>query len=48
MTYGMKAVVPAEIGEPSFRIENFDSNLNDQRIVLKLDILEIKRDKAQI
>ena len=48
MIYGTEAVVPAEIGEPSFQTENFDPNLNDQGLSLNLDILEIRRDKAQI
>ena len=47
-TYGTKVVIPAKIGEPSFRSENFDPNLNDQGLSLNLDILEIRRDKAQI
>ena len=44
----MKVVVPAEIDEPLFQIENFDLALNDQGLSLNLDIFEIKWDKSQI
>ena len=46
MTYGTKAVVLTEIGEPSFQTKYFDSSLNDQGLSLNFDVLEIKRDKA--
>ena len=46
MTYGTEAVVPIEIGEPSFRTEQFDSDLNVEG--LSLNLLEIKCDNAQI
>ena len=48
MTYGTEAVVPTEIGEPSFRTEQFNLDFNDEGLSLNLDILEIKRDMAQI
>ena len=48
MTYGTEAVVPTEIDESSFRIEQFDPDLNVEGLSLKLDLLEIKRDNAQI
>ena len=48
MTYGTKAVVPAKIGELSFQIAHFDSLFNGQALALNLDLLEIKRDKAQL
>ena len=48
MTYVTEATIPTEIGEPSFRMEHFDSTNNDQGLSLNLDILEIKWDKAQI
>ncbi|KAL5573637.1 hypothetical protein UlMin_023234 [Ulmus minor] len=48
MTYGTEAVVPIEIGELSFRTEQFDPDLNVEGLSLNLDLLEIKRDNAQI
>ena len=48
MTYGTEAMVPAKIGEPSFRTAHFDSYFNDQGLALNLDLIEIKRDKAQL
>lgn len=47
MTYGTEAMVPAKIGKPSFRTENFDSDINNQGSSLNLDILGIKWDEAQ-
>ena len=41
MTYQTEAVIPAEIGEPSFRMEKIDSDLNDQGLFLNLDLHEI-------
>ncbi|KAL5540605.1 hypothetical protein UlMin_043180 [Ulmus minor] len=46
MTYGTEAVVPTEIGEPSFRVEQFDPESNVEGLSLNLDLLEIKRDNA--
>ncbi|KAL5559604.1 hypothetical protein UlMin_035815 [Ulmus minor] len=48
MTYGTEAVVPTEIGEPSFRVEQFNPESNVEGLSLNLDLLEIKRDNAQI
>ena len=48
MTYGTEVVVLAEIGEPSFWIAHFDSLFNDQGLALNFDLIEIKRDKAQL
>ena len=48
MTYGTEAVVLTEIGEPSFRTEQFNLDLNDEGPSLNLEILEIKHDQAQI
>ena len=48
MAYGIEVIVPSEIGEPTFQTTRFDSLLNDQGLALTLDLLEIKRDKAQL
>ncbi|KAL5537617.1 hypothetical protein UlMin_044856 [Ulmus minor] len=48
MTYGTEAVLPVEVGEPSFCTTQFDSEVNDQGLALNLDLVEIKRDEAAI
>ena len=48
MTCGTEAAIPAEVGEPSFRTTHFDPLTNDQGLSLNLDLIEIKRDKAQL
>lgn len=48
MTYETEAVVPAKIGEPSFRTTYFDMVANDQGLTLNLDLVEIKIDKARL
>ncbi|KAL5545737.1 hypothetical protein UlMin_005424 [Ulmus minor] len=48
MTYGTEAVLPVEVGEPSFRTIRFDSEVNNQGLALNLDLVEIKRDEAVI
>ena len=46
MTYGTEAIIPVEIGEPSFRTAQFDPPTNDQDLALNLDLVEIKREEA--
>ncbi|KAL5579158.1 hypothetical protein UlMin_011600 [Ulmus minor] len=46
MTYEMEAVIPVEVGEPSFCTTQFGSQTNDQGLALNLDLVEIKRDEA--
>lgn len=46
MTYGTEAVIPVEVGEPSFRTTQFGSQTNDQGLALNLDLVETKRDEA--
>lgn len=48
MTYGIEAIVSTEIGEPSFRMANYDLVTNDEGLALNLDLIEIKRDKARL
>ena len=46
MTYGTEAIMPVEVGEPSFRTAQFDLQTNNQGLALNLDLIEIKRDEA--
>ncbi|KAL5578497.1 hypothetical protein UlMin_020196 [Ulmus minor] len=48
LAYGVDAVVPVELGIPTFRIENFTEENNDILLALASDLLEEKRDKAQL
>ncbi|GJU34059.1 reverse transcriptase domain-containing protein [Tanacetum coccineum] len=44
MTYGTKAVIPAEIGMPTLQTIEVDMVPNDEALKLNLDLLEEKRE----
>ena len=46
--YGTKAVIPIEIGMPSFRTTNFDKKTNEMEQRLTLNFLGEKREHAQV
>ncbi|GKA96853.1 reverse transcriptase domain-containing protein [Tanacetum coccineum] len=46
LTYGTKSVIPVEIGMPSLRCTKVNQVENDKGLLLNLDILEEKREKA--
>ncbi|XP_071901257.1 uncharacterized protein [Coffea arabica] len=48
LTYGVEAVVPAEIGLPSPRTQNFVASANEEELKCNLDMLEAKREEAAI
>ena len=48
MTYGIEAVIPVEVGEPSFCTTPFDPQTNDQGLALNLDLIKIRRDEAMM
>ncbi|GJZ15383.1 reverse transcriptase domain-containing protein [Tanacetum coccineum] len=48
LTYGTEAVIPAEIGMPTYRITTIDTVHNDEELQLNLDLLEEKRERAAI
>ncbi|GJV23586.1 reverse transcriptase domain-containing protein [Tanacetum coccineum] len=48
LTYGTEAVIPAEIGMPSLRCAKVDQIQNDEALLLNLDILEVKQERAAI
>ncbi|KAL2235216.1 UNVERIFIED_CONTAM: hypothetical protein Sindi_1253800 [Sesamum indicum] len=47
LVYGSEAVIPAEIGEESQRIQKFDPQFNQTQRSFDLDMIEEKRDLAQ-
>jgi len=48
LVYGVDAMIPVEIGEPSLRRELYDSAQNHQNMATHLDLLSELREKAQI
>ncbi|GJS76803.1 reverse transcriptase domain-containing protein [Tanacetum coccineum] len=48
LTYGTEAVIPAEIGMPTYRTATVDTVHNDEELQLNLDLLEEKRERAAI
>ncbi|GJY88158.1 reverse transcriptase domain-containing protein [Tanacetum coccineum] len=48
LTYGTEAVIPAEIGMPTYRTAVVDVVHNDDEIRLNLDLLEERRERAAI
>ncbi|GKA55308.1 reverse transcriptase domain-containing protein [Tanacetum coccineum] len=48
LTYGTEAVIPAEIGMPTYRTVVVDAVHNDEELRLNLDLLEERRERAAI
>nr|GEX25857.1 reverse transcriptase domain-containing protein [Tanacetum cinerariifolium] len=48
LTYGTKAVIPTEIGMPTYRTTAVDVVSNDEELLLNLDLLEERRECAAI
>ncbi|GKB67579.1 reverse transcriptase domain-containing protein [Tanacetum coccineum] len=48
LTYEIEAVIPAEIGMPTYRTSAVDIVHNDEELRLNLDLLEEKRERAAI
>nr|GEX71272.1 reverse transcriptase domain-containing protein [Tanacetum cinerariifolium] len=48
LAYGTEAVIPVEIGMPSIRCAEVNQAKNDKELLLNLDILEERRDKAAV
>ena len=40
LAYRGEAVIPAEVGLTSYRVENYDENKNDEAICLQLDLVD--------
>ena len=40
LAYGSEAVIPAEVGLTSYRVDNHDEQRNDEAIRLELDLLD--------
>ncbi|GJY67343.1 reverse transcriptase domain-containing protein [Tanacetum coccineum] len=48
LTYGMEAVIPAEIGMPTLRTMEVDPTKNDEALEINLDLIKEKREQAAI
>ncbi|GJS16348.1 reverse transcriptase domain-containing protein [Tanacetum coccineum] len=48
LTYKTKAVIPAEIGMPTYRTTVVDAMHNNEELLLNLDLLEERRERATI
>nr|GEY54385.1 reverse transcriptase domain-containing protein [Tanacetum cinerariifolium] len=48
LTYGTEAVIPTEIGMPTYRTTAVDVVSNDEELRLNLDLLEERRERAAI
>ncbi|CAL8174201.1 unnamed protein product [Prunus armeniaca] len=48
MGFGSEAVVPVEIGEPSYRTKTFAPKANEEALALSLDLIEKRRAQANL
>ncbi|GJU54404.1 reverse transcriptase domain-containing protein [Tanacetum coccineum] len=48
LTYGTEAVIPAEIGMPTYRTTTVDAVHNNEELRINLDLLEERRERAAI
>ncbi|XP_071902746.1 uncharacterized protein [Coffea arabica] len=48
LTYETEAVIPAEVGMPSDKVQHFVAQDNDEEMRLNLDLLEQEREEAAI
>jgi len=48
LTYGTEAMIPIELGEPTFRRQMFDLTLNEESLSVILDLVSELRDKSKI
>jgi hypothetical protein len=48
LAFGSEAIIPAELGSESLRVEAHKADLNDEGLKLHLDLLQERRDQAQI
>jgi ribonuclease HI len=46
LAYGIEAVIPVEVGSPSFRVAHYNPGLNEEGINLHLDLLQERREDA--
>ena len=47
LAYGNDAVIPAEVGLTSYRVDNYDESKNDEALRLQLDLVDEVRATAE-
>jgi hypothetical protein len=48
LAFEVEAVIPIEIGSPSYRIQHYNPGFNSEGLKLHLDLLEEKREEARV
>jgi hypothetical protein len=48
LAFETKVIIPTELGSRSYMVETFKAEANDEGLKLHLDLLQEKRDQAQI
>jgi len=48
LTYGVKAMIPVEVAEPTIRRQMVDLTLNEESLAVNLDLVSEFRDKSRI
>lgn len=48
LTYGSEAVVPVEVGMPTYKVQHFNQSANDEKLEEQTNLLEEKREEAEI
>ncbi|XP_059461857.1 uncharacterized protein LOC132190840 [Corylus avellana] len=48
LAFGTEAIIPVEVGSSNFRVETFWPENNDEGLLRHLDLLQEKRDQAQV
>ena len=48
LAFGTKAVLPAEIGIPTYRTQHFEFDHNESNLKAELDLLKERRDVARL
>lgn len=48
LIYKSEVVIPVEMGMPSYRVQYFDEELNEDALYKSLDLVEEMREKAKI
>ena len=47
-TFGLKAVIPIEIGLTSLRVKNYKEKMNKEELRINLDLIDKAREKAKL
>lgn len=48
MAFGIEAIIPCEVGIPSFRVNCFNPTSNDELLRMELDLVEELHDEASV